>query len=101
MRYVYGQRRQALLDALADAFGDTWRACGDAAGLHIAVDFPNARFDGAFKKACLEKGVYVMPLCEHCIRENTHMSKLLLGYGHLEPDEIRRGVACLRGVISV
>jgi GntR family transcriptional regulator/MocR family aminotransferase len=30
MRKLYGERRAALLGALEEAFGDGWRACGDA-----------------------------------------------------------------------
>ena len=95
MRKIYRQRRQALLEALKSAFGGGWLPWGDAAGLHLAVQFPGMRFDGAFHKACLEYGIYVTPVERHCIQKGSHLDKLLLGYGHLSPEEIRHGVPLL------
>ena len=95
MRGQYGLRRQALLDALKAAFGNGWTAYGDAAGLHVAIDFPGMCFDEAFREGCLRRGIDVMPLERHCIEKGRHTSKLLLGYGHLEPGEIKQGVLLL------
>ncbi len=95
MRRVYGQRRQALLDALKDSFGNEFIPWGDAAGLHLAVQFPGMRFDGDFHKACLQRCIYVTPVNRHCIQPDSHLDKLLLGYGHLTPEEIRSGIALL------
>ncbi len=95
MRRVYGQRRQALLDALTDAFGKGFIPWGDAAGLHLAVQFPGIRFGEAFRKACRDLGIYVTPVCRHCIQKDSHQDKLLLGYGHLTPEKIRTGISLL------
>lgn len=100
MRRIYGKRRQELLESLKDAFGDDWTAYGDAAGLHVAVDFPGGRFDEAFLKKALANGIFVMPAESHCIHKGRHLSKLLLGYGHLEPDEIHRNVLLLRDFLQ-
>ncbi|MPM10544.1 HTH-type transcriptional regulatory protein GabR [bioreactor metagenome] len=95
MRRIYGQRRQVLLQSLEAVFGRECTAYGDSAGLHVAIDFPGRRFDGAFMKNCLINGLYITPLESHCIEKGRHLSMLLMGYGHLEPDEIKRGVALL------
>ena len=95
MRKVYGQRRQALLDALKISFGSGWQPWGDAAGLHLAIQFPGMRFDDAFHKACLEHNVYITPVERHCIQKGSHLDKLLLGYGHMTPEEIQHGVSLL------
>ncbi|MCL6558039.1 MAG: PLP-dependent aminotransferase family protein [Firmicutes bacterium] len=100
MRKLYGERRAALLAALEDAFGDGWRACGDAAGLHLAVEFKSMRFDEAFIKKCRENGIRVASVERHAIRKGKHSNKLLLGFGHLEPREIREGILLLRSVIQ-
>jgi GntR family transcriptional regulator/MocR family aminotransferase len=100
MRKIYGQRRQVLLDCLKDAFGSGWQAYGDAAGLHVAVDFPGKCFDEAFHKRCLQNGIYITPVETHCIQKGAHRSMLLLGYGHLEPEDIRRGIQALQPLIS-
>ncbi len=100
MRKIYGQRRQVLLESLKEAFGSEWIAYGDSAGLHVAIDFPGMRFDEAFKKSCLQNGLYITPVESHCIEKGRHQSKLLIGYGHLEPDVIRNGVVLLSDIIK-
>ena len=44
MRRIYGQRRYILLESLREAFGTKWTPYGDAAGLHVAVDFSGYTF---------------------------------------------------------
>ncbi len=100
MRKIYGQRRQVLLKSLKEVFGSELIAYGDSAGLHVAIDFPGMRFDEAFKNYCLQYGVYITPVESHCIEKGRHQSKLLIGYGHLEPDVIRNGVVLLSDIIK-
>jgi GntR family transcriptional regulator/MocR family aminotransferase len=95
MRRVYGQRRQALLDALKESFGNGFIPWGDAAGLHLAVQFPGMCFDDAFHKACQDQSIYVTPVDRHCIIKGCHSDKLLLGYGHLTPEMIWAGIPLL------
>lgn len=95
MRRVYGQRRQALLHALEDSFGNGFIPWGDAAGLHLAVQFPGMRFGDAFHKACQTLSIYAVPVERHCIVKGCHSDKLLLGYGHLTPEMIRAGIPLL------
>lgn len=100
MRKIYGRRRQVLLDSLAEAFGSEWIAYGDSAGLHVAIDFPGRRFDEGFKSSCLKNGIYITPVESHCLEKGRHQSKLLMGYGHLEPDVIKNGVVLLSDIIK-
>lgn len=99
MRKIYGERRLVLLDAVKKEFGSNWRVYGDAAGLHLALEFPGLNFDESFKKSCLQNGIYITPLEMHCIIKGRHQDKLLMGYGHLEPKEIRKGVQILHNMI--
>ena len=99
MRKLYGERRKVLLDSLEQAFGRDWKAFGDDAGLHLAVNFPELLFDDDFRRGCLEKGINITTMEYHCIEKGRHRNKLLIGYGHLEPDEIRNGIAILGGHI--
>jgi GntR family transcriptional regulator/MocR family aminotransferase len=99
MRKLYGQRRQALLEAMGRHFGDVWAACGDAAGLHVAIDFPGMDFDEVFADACRQRGILVSPLERHCIAKGAHRAKLVLGYGHLEADRIDEAVRLLAEAI--
>ena len=95
MRKKYEKRRQALLDALHEEFGTACRACGDAAGLHVAVRFTGARFDDLFQTHCEQAGIRVVTLEEHCIEKGLHSDELVLGYGHLEPEAIVEAVRLL------
>jgi len=61
MRRIYGQRWHILLESFKEVFGSEWIPYGDAARLHVAVDFPGIRFNDAFRKCCLQKGVYITP----------------------------------------
>jgi GntR family transcriptional regulator/MocR family aminotransferase len=100
MRRIYGQRRQVLLEALKDAFGSGWTAYGDAAGLHLAIDFPDKCFDDKFQESCLQNGIYIKSVESHCMVKGRHQSKLLMGYGHLESEEIRNGILILRDYVK-
>ena len=100
MRRLYGQRRQVLLQALAENFGRAWRPWGDAAGLHLALEFPGQRFDRSFAEGAREQGMRLAPVEFYSIRRGSHADKLLLGYGHLEADEIREGIRLLHGFMQ-
>ncbi len=100
MRKIYSRRRQALLESLADVFGKDWTLCGDSAGLHVAIEFPGRCFDEAFYKRCLQNGIYIKPIESYCIEKGRYLSKLLMGYGHLEPEEIKQGVMLLSDIIN-
>lgn len=98
MRKLYAQRREALLRSLTAAFGGDFEPWGDAAGLHLAVAFPGKRFNASFEDFCLAAGLHVVPVAVHCIQSGAHEDKLLLGYGHLKPEEIEKGVWLLKEV---
>jgi GntR family transcriptional regulator/MocR family aminotransferase len=100
MRRLYGARRAVLLEALRETFGSSLTAFGDAAGLHVAVDFPGCSFDGHFTDACRHHGVELALVESHCLEKGRHAGKLLLGYGHLEPPEIRAGVNILANILG-
>ena len=99
-RNRYAKRRLALLEALASNFGSDCNVCGDAAGLHLAVRFSGKQFGEDFQAFCLKHGVVISPMESHCIEKGRHKDQLLLGYGHLEPEEIKEGVHLLSDVIG-
>lgn len=95
MRKLYGHRREILLQAMEKVFGRIWHPWGDASGLHLALEFPGMHFDELFTLHCKEFGVRITSVDYHSIQKRTHTDKLLLGYGHLETEEIRQGVSLL------
>ena len=96
MRRRYGLRRDALLQALEDDLPGKWKPVGDAAGLHVAVQFPGMRFGADFMKQAREAGIRAMPVEAYAIKINDHQDKLVLGFGHMEPEEIIGAVRLLR-----
>ncbi len=96
MRRLYGKRREALLSALSEFFGDGWQAQGDAAGLHAAISFPGMRFGEDFSKLARESGIRIATAEIHAVRKGLHDNTLLLGYGHLDEQEIYKGVILLK-----
>lgn len=95
MRKLYSQRRQVLLQTLEELFEKNWHSWGDAAGLHLALEFPGRRFDREFVEQSRKYGIRVTPVEQHSIYKGRHLDKLLIGYGHLEPEEIQRGISLL------
>lgn len=100
MRKVYSRRRQALIDCLTDAFGSSWQPWGDAAGLHLTAAFPGIQFGATFMDEAKRQSVRITTVETHCVQKGRHEDKLLLGYGHLTPEEIQSGVERLRTLIS-
>lgn len=100
MRKLYGQRRQILLTALQNIFGSEWIPWGDAAGLHLALEFPGMGFDQNFASGAREHGIRITPVDYHSITKGIHQDKILLGYGHLEAAEIQEGVRILHDYIQ-
>lgn len=100
IRKVYGQRRKILLESLEREFGRTWRSWGDAAGLHLAVQFPGMCFNQNFSVNARQHGVYITTVEYHSINKGVHLDKILLGYGHLEEKEIRTGVNLLKTLFT-
>lgn len=99
MRRVYAARRQTLMQSLDKYFGKNWSPCGDGAGLHVTIRFYGIRFDEALITHCLETGVFVVPLETHCIKKGKHEDALVLGFGHLNVEQIEQGVRQLADVL--
>ncbi len=92
MSKLYAQRRNILLIGLSRIFANAFRAWGDAAGLHIALEFPGFRFDDDFIRYAREQKINITNVDYHSINKGVHLDKLLMGYGHLEPQEINSGL---------
>ncbi len=99
MKKRYSKRRQVLLNALNKEFNGECFACGDAAGLHVTIRFFGKQFATPFLEECSKRGVLATPLENYCIVKGSHTDQLVLGYGHLEPEQIEFGVQLLSEII--
>ena len=102
MRKVYAERRAVMLACLCGCFGENVEVMGAAAGLHVAVRFAGSsgghapRFEEAAVTRIASGGAIVYPASRYAFAPYAGIrSVLLLGYGHLNPGEIERGVAAL------
>ena len=100
MRKIYGQRRTVLLESLDAVFGNEANAFGDAAGLHVAINFQGRTFGEDFQARCRENGIFITPVENHCIEKGRYQSMLLMGYGHLEAEQIKKGILLLADIMK-
>jgi GntR family transcriptional regulator / MocR family aminotransferase len=101
MRRVYAARRQALLAAVAAAFGGDAQVMGEAAGLHVALRFASARFDEATASRIASEGAIVYPASRYAFAPYPGLDGIiLLGYGNLAEEEITRGTAALAAALG-
>lgn len=100
MRRLYGARRRTLLACLGAEFGGAWQPLGDAAGLHMAVQFDGLRFDESAEAFLCEQGIRAVAVSRHCIEKGRHDDKLLLGYGHLNETEIESAITRLSSAVK-
>ena len=93
-RRLNGERRQALLEALDEHFGDRVEVQGTNAGVHLVVwlrDVPMTELGTLIERAA-GHGVGVYPI-DHYYFEPPKRAGLVLGYASLSIEEIRQGIA--------
>lgn len=100
MRRLYGQKREALLAAISRHFAGAAVPWGDAAGLHLVLQFPGHPFGQAFIRGSRQAGIRINPVSAYCPGQGEHADKLLLGYGHLNTREIEEGIAALSSFMT-
>lgn len=88
MRALYGQRRQALLDAAARRYGDALPAMGGDAGLHVVMQLPEGSDDRAVAEAALARNIVVRPLSGYYSERERAAAGLLIGYACVPDEEI-------------
>lgn len=97
---AYRERRDALVRALAEHFPST-EVSGIAAGLHVIAALP-ARYGppGAFLERAAAAGVAVRPLTDYEHMVASGGVRLVLGYAHRSPAQIREGVRLMAEAIG-
>jgi len=99
MKKVYQKKRDILLNALSDEFGNRIRVYGENAGLHIVVKFSELHADLDKRYRLLHNGVIVDSVEKHAIQKGCHKDHLIFGYGSITENEIVTGVRKLRNLI--
>ncbi|MFO7545794.1 MAG: PLP-dependent aminotransferase family protein [Trueperaceae bacterium] len=94
-RRLHAQRRAALVTSLAGHFGRSAHVMGTSTGVHALVRHPDLPSDrtAALVRSAGERGVGLYPSTPYYLGSSPAMAELVVGYGALEPDAIRAGVA--------
>jgi GntR family transcriptional regulator / MocR family aminotransferase len=100
MKRVYQKRRNVLIATLRRHFSDQVEIIGDATGLHLVARFPHVKFTPEVIAAIERSGVHVYPVERHAIVKGQHLHEIILGYGHLSPAQIERGIGQIKLAIG-
>jgi GntR family transcriptional regulator/MocR family aminotransferase len=99
MRAVYARKRKALIAALAEHAPGV-ELTGLAAGFHAVARLPAGADERAVARAAGERRVGVYPLADYRLGTDDHPPQLVLGFGNLSEDAIRRGVAAIADLLT-
>lgn len=99
MRAHYDRRRQVLVEALQQHFGEKVRLLGEKAGIHVMVRFFLALSDGEIVQRAAALGVGLMPAAPHYWMQGG-AGEFILGYGELSEDAIAEGIHRLAMALS-
>ena len=101
MRGVYAERRETLLGAIRNEFGDALPVHDGASGLHLVLGLPPGSDDVVVAEAALADDILTRPLSRYYQNASRRQSGLLLGYGHVETEAIAARFAVLAQAIRV
>ncbi len=97
MRKCYKEKHDLLLEGLTD-FRDDFQITGENAGLHLLLTGRKGQKEKSLVSAAQALGVRVYGLSESLVGKEAGQQDhtVLLGYGGLEPEEIKKGLTLLR-----
>jgi GntR family transcriptional regulator/MocR family aminotransferase len=87
MRRVYGERRQALVEALKRHFGDCAQIRGDAAGMHLLVRFRDEDMEARATAAKVQ-----LVSSASCYLTKPPLGEYILGFSSIGERSIREGI---------
>jgi GntR family transcriptional regulator / MocR family aminotransferase len=91
MRSHYDRRRQVLVNALQQHFGQHITILGERAGIHVMVRFSMNLSGAEIMARSLQMGVGIVP-ASPCYLGDGGEREFILGYGELEDDAIVEGI---------
>lgn len=100
MRKVYERRRQALLEAFDEHFGDRARVMGTQSGMHVLVHLEEVADDTGFIDRAAEHGVGIYSARPYYTGEPPRGAAFLMGYSSVSEDGIREGIRLLSKISS-
>ena len=98
MRAHYATRREALVAALGAAAPQV-RLTGLAAGFHAVAHLPAGLDEAEVVARAAARGVGLAAMREHRFTAGDHPPQLVLGFGDLSPERIRRGISLIANLL--
>lgn len=96
MRTIYKKKHDALLQAIDRQFGSRVTILGQGAGLHVVLELvENSLDEEELISRAQEQKVRLIPLSNAYLCTNDYHSKIMLGFGGMNPPEIDQGVKLL------
>ncbi|MGG3586951.1 GntR family transcriptional regulator [Priestia megaterium] len=95
MKKIYRERRKTLVSCLRKHFTDA-KILGQAAGMHLVVELPKVSFTEEVINRIKQYGVIVYPVERYALQEGIHQNKIVMGYGSLTVESIKKGVERLK-----
>ncbi len=95
MRKVYERRREALLEAFHEHFGDRARVMGTQSGMHVLVHLEDVDNDHVFIESAARDGVGIYSAKPYYTGEPPRGAAFLMGYSSVSEDGIREGIRLL------
>jgi GntR family transcriptional regulator / MocR family aminotransferase len=99
MRTLYGQRRQALVDALSVHLNGRASIVGDEAGMHLMVRLKTALTDSQLIARAAKRGVELISARPYYLQAR-YNGEFIFGYSNLTERQIITGVKKLSGVLE-
>ncbi len=99
MRLLCGERREALVEAVAKELGSEHEVLGDAAGMFLTVALAGRLRDREIAVRAAQRGLWVAPLSDRYLGEPGRQG-LVLGYGGTPSEDMAGAVARLRDVLA-
>ncbi len=94
VRPIYRTRRNRLLTALAAHLPEI-QPSGEAAGLHLLLQLPNALDPDTLVDTAILHGISLEDAAPHWADHNPAPAAVLIGYGALSESTLRRGIEAL------
>lgn len=97
MKRIYKRRRDFLIKAIYDIFGEAVEVCGYGAGMHVVAKFKDMVFTEELLDTARKNGVALSPDIESVARiKGNHLGEIPLGYTNLSEEQITEGLRILK-----
>ncbi|XKO55424.1 PLP-dependent aminotransferase family protein [Lysinibacillus fusiformis] len=100
MKKFYKSQRDFLIQCLQLTFSHKVKIFGYSTGMHLIAEFEKIEFTQNLLLKIEQFGVKVYPVEDHTIKKGIYNNRLIIGYGHLQKNEIELGVTRLFQAIN-